>query len=716
MPKSNKSNLVIVESPAKAKTIKKYLGAGFEVLASNGHIRDLPKSRLGVDVEQDFQVSYVDMDGKKDVLEQLKKAAANADYVYLATDPDREGEAISWHLSQVLALNTADQNRVTFNEITKNGVQNGMKAPRTLDMDLVDAQQARRVFDRLVGYKISPFLWKKVKRGLSAGRVQSVAVRMIVDREQEIRAFVPEEYWSLDALLIRTGAKAFEAKFHGQLKGGRAQKVKVDCEARALELTALLKTAQYSVENVKKGVKNRQPAPPFITSTLQQEASRKLGFTSARTMKAAQQLYEGVEVEGMGTTGLITYMRTDSLRISEDARTEGNQYVKEAYGANYLPETPRYYKSRKGAQDAHEAIRPAMPSLSPDRVKQSLTIDQYKLYKLIWERFVASLMAACVLDTVSADIKAAADEDYLFKASGFTVRFDGFTALYVEGRDEETDEGGALPELNVGDALQLESLLPNQHFTQPPPRYTEATIIKALEENGIGRPSTYAPTISTVLTREYVEREKKQLKPTPLGEIITDLMKTNFVDIVDVDFTAKMEQDLDKVEDGSLDWIETVRKFYTGFEVVLKTAEENMDGVRVKVPDVESDVVCDLCGRTMVIKSGRFGKFLACPGYPDCKNTKPIVQETPGNCPRCDSKILQKKSKNGNKFYGCSGYPACDFMTWDDPTADHCPDCGKTLFKRRGGLRVCLSEGCGFERKAERKSKKSAEETPADSE
>jgi len=696
-------NLVIVESPAKAKTIKKYLGANYDVLASNGHIRDLPKSKLGIDVENGFTPTYINMTGKKDVLDKLKKAAAGAGNVYLATDPDREGEAISWHLAQILALDTADKNRITFNEITKTGINNGMQNPRAIDLDLVDAQQARRVFDRLVGYKISPFLWKKVKSGLSAGRVQSVAVRMICDREVEIRAFIPEEYWSLDALLSKLGTKDFAAKFHGIY--GSKEKIKITNEDEANALLEALKSAQYSVDAVKTGTKTRQPAPPFITSTLQQEASRKLGFTSARTMRAAQSLYEGVEVDGVGTIGLITYMRTDSLRISEEARTEGTAYIGERYGTKYLPETPRYYKSKSNAQDAHEAVRPSTPSITPEQVKDNLASDQYKLYNLIWKRFIASLMSPCKLSTKAVDIKAAAEKDYVFKASGFTVEFDGFTVLYVEDNDDE-EEGTALPDLKKDDVLSLKSLEPNQHFTQPPPRYTEATLIKALEENGIGRPSTYAPTISTIISREYVERDKKALLPTALGEVVTDLMKGNFSDIVDVDFTAKMETDLDKVEDGKLNWVKTVSDFYGGFEVVLETAEKNMDGVRVKVPEVETEEVCDLCGRNMVIKSGRFGKFLACPGYPECKSTKPIVTEMPGNCPKCGGKLLQKKSKNGNKFFGCGSYPTCDFMTWDEPTADACPDCGKTLFKRRGGLKVCNDEACGYQIAVEKKGKK----------
>ena len=688
------SKLVIVESPAKAKTIQKYLGAGYEVIASMGHIRDLPKTLLGVDIEHGFKPRYVDIPGKSALIKQLKAMAADADGVILATDPDREGEAISWHLAQLLKVDLNEKNRVTFNEITKTGVQQGMQQPRLLDMDLVNAQQARRILDRIVGYKLSPFLWKKVRKGLSAGRVQSAAVSIIVDREDEIRAFVSEEYWSLDALLSATEkGKAFPARFHGTKKG----KVKIANKEEADAILAALQNAAFTVDTVKRGVRQISPQPPFITSTMQQEASRKLGFAARRTMKAAQELYEGVEIPEIGAVGLITYMRTDSLRISEDARKEGCDYIRERYGADYLPEKPRYFKSRNNAQDAHEAIRPSMPALTPERVKDALSADQYKLYKLIWDRFIASLMANCVQDTCQMDITAA---DYLFKASGYTVRFDGYTVLYVEGKDEESETGGPLPALNEGDKLHLRELKGNQHFTQPPARYTEATLIKALEENGIGRPSTYAPTISTILSREYIEREGKSLKPTALGEVTTRLMKEQFPEVVDVEFTANMEQQLDGVESGKRDWVQTLDSFYQEFAKTLAKAEENLSGERIAVPEVESDVVCDRCGRKMVVKTGRYGKFLACPGYPECKNTKRIVEETPGICPKCGGAIHAKKSKNNRKFFGCSNYPNCDFVTWSEPTAELCPKCGKTLFKKKGknaGL-YCLTEGCGFEK------------------
>ena len=688
------SKLVIVESPAKAKTIKKYLGPGFEVIASMGHIRDLPKTLLGVDVDHGFKPRYVDIPGKTALIRQLKSMAAESDGVILATDPDREGEAISWHLAQILKVDMGDNNRVTFNEITKTGVTQGMENPRHLDMDLVNAQQARRILDRIVGYKLSPFLWKKVRKGLSAGRVQSAAVSIIVDREDEIRAFVSEEYWSIDALLAATPkGKGFPARFHGTAKG----KMKIENKEQADGILKELRNAAFQVSGVKRGVRQISPAPPFITSTMQQEASRKLGFAARRTMKAAQELYEGVEVEGIGAIGLITYMRTDSLRISEDARKEGNDFIRETYGADYLPAKPRTFKSRNNAQDAHEAIRPSMPSLTPDRVKESLTSDQFRLYKLIWDRFIASLMANCVHDTCQVDIRA---DKYLFKASGYTVRFEGYTVLYVEGKDEESDENGPLPTLNEGDVLHLRELGGNQHFTQPPPRYTEATLIKTLEENGIGRPSTYAPTISTILAREYIEREGKALRPTALGEVTTRLMKEQFPEVVDVEFTANMEQQLDGVEHGKADWVDTLDAFYKEFSKTLERAEENLSGEKIKVPEVESDVVCEQCGRKMVIKSGRYGKFLACPGYPECKNTKRIVEETGAVCPKCGGSIVAKKSKNNRKFFGCSNYPQCDFVTWSEPTKELCPKCGKTLFKTKGrnaGV-ACLTEGCGFEK------------------
>ncbi len=694
------SKLVIVESPAKAKTIQKYLGAGYEVMASMGHIRDLPKSLLGVDVEKGFRPRYVDIAGKSALIRELKAKAAASDGVFLATDPDREGEAISWHLAQLLKTDLTENNRVTFNEITKTGVMQGMASPRRVNMDLVNAQQARRVLDRLVGYRISPFLWKKIRKGLSAGRVQSAAVGMIVDREEEIRAFVSEEYWSINALLSasKTG-KAFKAQLYKQGKN----KIKLCNQEQADAALAAIRPQPFTVATVKHGERKIAPAPPFITSTMQQEASRKLGFASKRTMKAAQELYEGVELGERGAMGLITYMRTDSLRISEDARREGNAYIQERYGKSYLPEKPRYYKTRKGAQDAHEAIRPSVPSLTPETVKPFLSGDQYRLYKLIWERFIASLMANCIQDTCQAEIAAG---DYMFKASGYTVRFEGYTVLYVEGKDEDTEEDVTLPPLQEGDVLVLRDLQSTQHFTQPPARYTEATLIKTLEENGIGRPSTYAPTISTILTREYIEREGKSLKPTALGEVTTKWMKEQFPEIVDAEFTANMERQLDDVESGNSDWVETLSRFYEDFSQTLKRAEESLSGERIKVPEEESGEVCEKCGRNMVIKSGRFGKFLACPGYPDCKNAKPLVDKTAGVCPKCGGAIVAKKSKKNRKFFGCENYPKCDFVTWNEPTATVCPKCGKTLFRRkgRGGGVICLTDGCGYEKAGKGKS------------
>mgnify|MGYP001029895224 CR=1 FL=1 len=686
------AKLVIVESPAKAKTIGKYLGDDYEVTASMGHIRDLPASQLGIDVEHDYAPQYISIKGKEKLIKELKSKAKHADGVLLATDPDREGEAISWHLANILGLDPHEPNRVTFDEITKKGVKEGMAHPRAIDEDLFNAQQARRVLDRLVGYKLSPFLWRKVRRGLSAGRVQSVAVRLIDDREKEIENFKPDEYWNVDATL-GAGHKSFTARLATDSKGKKLLP-KNEAEARAIEKG--LEGAEYVVTELKKGKRAKQPTPAFITSTLQQEASRRLGFTATRTMRAAQTLYEGVDIAGHGTMGLITYMRTDSLRISAEAQQAASDYVMEQYGKEYLPEQPRVYKSKKNAQDAHEAIRPSVPSLTPARVKASLTADQYKLYKLIWERFIASQMADALLDTVSVDIEA---DNCIFKATGSTVKFEGFTVLYDEAKNEK-GENKNLPELEKGMEIKVKSLEGNQHFTQAPPRYTEATLIKALEENGIGRPSTYAPTITTITSHLYVEREGKQLKPTVLGEVTTELMKEHFPNILDVKFTAEMENNLDDVERGNKSWVATLEDFYGDFSKTLETAEEKMEGKRVKVPDEETDVVCDQCGRNMVIKIGRFGRFLACPGFPECKNTKKIVQETAGSCPLCGEKIILKKSKRGRSFYGCSAYPDCNFMTWNVPTEEKCPQCGCTLFQKGGksGTLVCEKPDCGYSR------------------
>lgn len=683
------SKLIIVESPSKIKTVKKTLGSGYNVMASKGHVRDLPKSKLGIDVEHDFKPQYINMSDKKDLIKELKEAAANSDGVLLATDPDREGEAISWHLAQILALDMNEANRVAFNEITESGIKAGIAEPHKINLDLVDAQQARRVLDRIVGYKLSPFLWKKVKSGLSAGRVQSVALRLIVEREREIEKFNSEEYWSVDAKLM-SGRKSFSAKLFGFADGKKIEVIKSGEEAEGI--VKALENASYTVTELKKGTRSRQPAPPFSTSTLQQEASRKLGFTGQRTMRIAQQLYEGVDIHGIGATGLITYMRTDSLRISEEARAAANAFITKRYGESYLPPKPRYFKTKSGVQDAHEAIRPTAVTLTPEQVKDSLTAEQYKLYKLIWERFIASLMAVCVQNTVNADITAG---DYLFKASGYSVKFDGFTVLYEEGKDDDGEEGGALPEMKKGDVLKLRELTPNQHFTQPPARYTEPTLIKALDENGIGRPSTYAPIISNILGRDYIEREKKSLKPTNLGIVVSDLMVKYFDKIIDVKFTAGLEKQLDEIGAGNRGWVDTIRDFYSDFEKLYNKAETSLEGQKVKVPVVETDVVCDKCGRKMVVKSGRFGKFLACPGYPECKNTKPMPEdEVKQPCPKCGGKLVKKISKKGKKFYGCSNYPDCDFAAPGIPTGEKCPECGSYIISGVRGRKYCMNSDC----------------------
>ncbi len=683
------SKLVIVESPTKIKSVKKYLGPDFNVMASAGHVRDLPKSKLGVDVKNNYALEYVTINNKGETIKKLREAASNADFVYLATDPDREGEAISWHLAQLLALDLNAANRVAFNEITKTGIESGMKAPRKIDLDLVDAQQARRALDRIVGYKLSPFLWKKVKRGLSAGRVQSVALKLIVDREKKIEAFTPEEYWTVEAKLL-SGKKSFTAKLYGDING---KKIDISNEAEANIIKSNLDGAVYTVSNIKKGVRNRQPAPPFITSTLQQEASRKLNYTGQKTMRIAQQLYEGVEISGSGTTGLITYMRTDSLRISQEARVSARKYISATYGDKYLPKTERYFKTKSDAQDAHEAIRPTDIFITPDYVKDSLTTEQYKLYKLIWCRFVASLMANCVQDTVAVDISAA---NYLFKASGYSVKFEGFTALYEEGRDEENNNDVTLPNINENEVLKLKDLILGQHFTLPPARYTEPTLIKALEENGIGRPSTYATIMSNILQREYIEREKKSLKPTSLGVVVSDLISKHFKQVVDVKFTASIETDLDRISTGEMEWVKAIDAFYKDFAVEIEKAEQELTGKRVKVPVKESNIICEKCGRVMVEKSSRFGKFLACPGYPECKNTKPMPEDDIKEpCPKCGAKLIKRNSKKtGKAFYGCSNYPKCDFAAPGMPTGEKCEVCGGFILKGRGKTKYCMNSEC----------------------
>ncbi|MGE5329235.1 MAG: type I DNA topoisomerase [Deltaproteobacteria bacterium] len=684
--------LVIVESPAKAKTIGKFLGKGYKIEASMGHIRDLPKSTLGVDIENDFAPKYIPIRGKGDLIKKLKKMAKNSDKVFLATDPDREGEAISWHLAHLLNLDESDKCRITFNEITKNAVKTAIKEPRKIDMDLVDAQQARRVLDRIVGYQMSPFLWKKVRKGLSAGRVQSVAVRMVVNREEEIENFVPEEYWSLTAKLSKKkGSQYFEAKLHGISE----EKLEISSKEQMDIILADLDNASYTVSKIKRGEKKRYPAPPFVTSTLQQEAARKLGFPIKKTMMVAQQLYEGIEVKGSGLVGLITYMRTDSTRISDEAQNEAIELIKNKYGENYVPKERRIYKSKAGAQDAHEAIRPSHVSYQPEDIKDSLSNEQYKLYKLIWERFIASQMESAVYDALTVDIKAS---KYIFKAHGSKVKFAGFMKVYVEGRDDDKEENDViLPELNEGEELLLNKLDPKQHFTQPPARYTEATLVKAMEEKGIGRPSTYAPTITTILARMYIEKDKKYLLPTELGRTVTALLVDYFKEIVNIEFTAKMEEKLDDVEEGKIKWVNILREFYPPFEENLKRAEKEVE--HIKLQDEVSDVPCEKCGRMMVIKMGRFGKFLACPGFPECRNAKPIIEEAGVSCPLCKSKVVVKKTKKGRKYFGCEKNPSCGFMTWDMPSNENCPECGNFLLKKKGGKTLgCSNPECKYEK------------------
>ena len=691
--------LVIVESPAKAKTIGKYLGRGYKVTASMGHVRDLPASTLGIDVENGYTPKYITIKGKQKLVKELKAEAKKCDGVLLATDPDREGEAISWHLANILGLDPAAPNRVTFDEITKKGVKEGMAHPRAINIDLFNAQQARRELDRLVGYKLSPFLWRKVRKGLSAGRVQSVAVRLIRDREIEIENFKPDEYWNIDALLHAQGDKSeFTARLAATADG---KKLTVTNKAQADGILAALDGKDYTITKIEKGKRRRQPAPPFITSTLQQDASRAFGFSATRTMRAAQTLYEGVDITGHGTVGLITYMRTDSLRIAAEAQAAAKTFIADRWGENYVCKTARKWKSRSAtaAQDAHEAIRPSMPELTPDEVEQSISGDTAKLYRLIWSRFMASQMADCIQDTVSASITAG---DYLFRASGFRVAFDGFTALYEESTDDTKKKETALPPLEEGQKLALKKLTADQKFTQPPPLYTEATLIHALEENGIGRPSTYAPIITTIVDRGYVEKDQKKLKTTPLGQAVNTVMMEQFPNIVDVKFSADMEKKLDVVEAGQADWVKTIDDFYQEFSKSLEQAEKNMEGKRIKVEDIPTDEICEKCGRPMVIKSGRYGKFVACSGFPECRNAHPLVKDTGGLCPLDGGHMLVRKSAKGRVYYGCSNYPKCNYMTWDEPVPEKCPQCGSTLFKKKGQL-YCAKEGCGFVKAIEKK-------------
>lgn len=680
-------NLVIVESPAKAKTIEKYLGKNYVVEASMGHVRDLPKSHLGVDIDSGYIPKYITIRGKGELLDKLRKLAKKSDKIYLATDPDREGEAISWHLANVLKIDENKQCRIEFNEITKEAVKNSIKSPRTINNHLVDAQQARRVLDRLVGYEISPLLWRNVKWGLSAGRVQSAALKIVCDREEEIKKFEPKEYWTVD-IKLKKGKKSFSVKL--ATKNGK--KVEIENEEQANTIIDELSVNPYSIKKVKKGTKNKNPLPPFTTSTLQQDASRKLNFMTKRTMSIAQQLYEGVEIKGYGTVGLITYMRTDSVRISNEAQEKALSFIRENYGTEYNPKEPRLYKGKKNIQDAHEAIRPTYVEITPEVAEKNLSVEQYKLYSLIWKRYLASQMSTCILNTNSIEIE---NGDYILRASGSTIKFDGFMKLYdYLGEDEENSV--LLPELEEKEVLQLSNIEGKQHFTQPPARYTEASFVKLLEEKGIGRPSTYVPTISTLVDRKYVQREKKNLIPTELGFIVNNIVSEYFNQIVDADFTADMEKKLDDIEEGKVEWRETVGEFFTPLKVCIEKAEKEIS--KIIIEDKVSDVPCDKCGKMMVIKHGRFGDFLACPGYPECQNTKPIVEEIDASCPLCQGKVVVKRSRKGNKFYGCSNYPECNFVSWSEPTNEKCPKCSSYMVKKysktKGEYLECSNKEC----------------------
>ncbi len=752
------ANLVIMESPTKAGTVKGYLGSGYKVVGCTGHIRDLPKSTLGIDVDDDFKAKYINIRGKGDLIKSLKKDAKNADKVFLATDPDREGEAIAWHLSEALGLPANKIKRVTFNEITKKAVKAGMKTPREIDMGLVNSQQARRILDRIVGYKLSPFLWKTIKSGLSAGRVQSVATRILVEREEEIRAFVPEEYWTVDVELENKSRGKIKAKFHGDEKG----KIELHSEAETMKIVNAVDGKPFNVKSVKKAIRVKNPAPPFTTSTLQQEASRRLGFQSQRIMRVAQELYEGINLGAAsgGTQGLITYMRTDSLRIADEAADAAEAYIVEKYGESFYPPQRRIYKTKTGAQDAHEAIRPSNLAFEPDKIKKMLTTDQYRLYKLIWDRFMASQMASAELDTVTADIEAGG---YIFRSSGYTVKFQGYMTLYEESEDStvtnaadtDTPEKSArLPKIEQGDILKHDETKPQQHFTEAPPRYTEAALVKFLEERGIGRPSTFATIITTIIARGYVVREGKSLKPTELGEITTKLMVDSFPKIVDYEFTANMETDLDEIANGVDTVSGVLHGFYDDFAKTLEAAENTVDRTKYQLPVEETDIICDKCGAKMVVKNGRFGKFAACPNYPACKNTKPLTSdEKPAeekvekvtdmvcdkcgspmvmrtgrygsfyacsrypeckttrqitkdlgvDCPLCGSKIVIKKGKSRTVFYSCEKYPECSFSSWDMPTSEKCPVCGDMLYRKKGkALLICKHDGCSYKREMEK--------------
>jgi DNA topoisomerase-1 len=692
--------LVIVESPAKAKTIGKFLGKNYKVEASMGHVRDLPKSQMGINIENNFQPKYITIRGKGEIISNIKKQAKKSSKILLATDPDREGEAISWHLANILGIDEEKPCRIEFHEITQNAIKNSLKNPRPIDKHLVEAQQARRILDRLVGYQISPLLWKKIKWGLSAGRVQSVAVKLICDRENEIESFVPEEYWSLAARLIKpTTSESFEAKLYGDSNG----KIKLKNNEEANKVVEAVKKGQFVVDKIKKGVKKRYPSPPFTTSSMQQEAYKKLGFTTKKTMAVAQQLYEGIDIKGHGSVGLITYMRTDSTRIAREAQDAARETIAGRFGKDYIPNAPRVYRSKKGAQDAHEAIRPTSATRSPEAIKSSLNNDQYKLYKLIWNRFFASQMSDAVLDTVTVDI---VNSGYIFRAVGTRIKFEGFMSVY--SNDEEDDsENVKIPQLIEGEKLKLKKLEPKQHFTQPPSRYTEATLVKTLEENGIGRPSTYAPIISTIIERNYVQREKRLLKPTELGKIVNDIISQYFKQIVNVEFTANMEKQLDDVEEGTKEWVEIVRRFYDSFIPELEHAEQEIGKINIEEEPEVTNVKCEKCGRNMVIKRGRFGKFLACPGYPECKNTKPLLEELNAKCPRCGSNLVVRRTKKGRKFYGCKNYPSCNYMTWKEPSNIACPKCGSAMLKEyskgKGSFLKCSKEECGYEMSIKKK-------------
>lgn len=685
--------LVIVESPAKAKSISRFLGSGYTVKASMGHLRDLPKSQLGVNIEHDFEPKYIAIRGRGDLIKDLRSAAKEADKVLLASDPDREGEAIAWHLSYLLGLNQSNKNRIEFNEITKLAIQAALKQPRQIDMDRVDAQQARRVFDRLVGYQLSPLLWRKIKKGLSAGRVQSVAVRLVMEREEQIRAFVPEEYWSLTANLQSDGGM-----FSAKLLKKSQQKIAITSRTEMEAVLNDLAGKDFRVTDIRKKEKKKLPAPPFVTSTLQQEAYRKLGFSPKRTMLLAQQLYEGLDLGKEGTVGLITYMRTDSVKIAETAQVEAKEWIFTNYGIDYYPSEPRRFANKGRAQEAHEAIRPTAVLRTPDSLKGILSRDQLRLYRLIWERFIASQMSVAILDTLTVDVSAG---EYLFRANASNVRFPGFLAVYVEGKDEEdrADEVQSSLTLSVslGETLKLVKLQDKQHFTEPPPRFTEASLVRKLEEEGIGRPSTYAPTIETIQTRGYVVKEEKQLLPTELGEIVVTLLKEYFPDIINLEFTANLEQKLDQIEEGKIAWKSVVEEYYQPFAVALAQAEEKIG--KVKIEDQVTEELCDLCGRKMVIKMGRYGKFLACPGFPECRNTKPLFEEVGINCPKCTKPLVIRRSKKGRKFYGCSGYPECDFVSWEMPAPQPCPECHQIMViktSKRQKKQVCTNRECRY--------------------